>query len=694
MTQTIPYREGKHFGTLSIDMNDPEDAIFIEQFKRIPSKNRDYIAALYAREKRRGVNRHIGDHIQPLSLTKQIDEPDVQKSRLTIDKNVLMDTLKRIDEKVQEIQADIDSGKRTKEDADIELKALAAEREKIKARADELGIKIAALSTKSSADGSSPLKPDQLVTIIKKLQEQGNAPDLSAVLSKIENLRSDRGGMMDYVAILSNTIDKLFTYSNGRELDMTNKAVKGITLLNKVLSERAVSGNKSQIRDSIVRALEYVLRLSDLSKNDITTRSGVDMNEYISSALYRRLIDSMLMAIDFDFKDVPGETFRKENIDASKTLALLSDIHKRVDSSLHMDTVNSIDLSETTGGVYKRTASRIINAINGAIDDSNAIRIPDKKGSYIYQMVGAIMGIKVAGDNSALASRIYAIRDKLIESYDNYVKTESGGNTSKILADMSKNIKENVEGNGGNYTNTLIGIAFDIVSAVWKNMSQLKGTNHIRLQYNLYENTIDFIIRDKSKIEGKSLPAKPIFAIDKPESRANIIRLHPAISEQDIFNKLRTVMTVGIETENRIGASKHTIDIPEPVGYATSDVQTEAPNENTVQLYEQDDEPSEATSEAVEKGDVRAIRQRPTYQKRLMEFEDMMNGLHDDDIGELVMDEWVNKYYKPETIAKIATGKLIRKSGAGFSRNVLSSEAGIAGYVKIIDRGNPLKRRY
>ena len=84
-TQSITYRDGKHMYSLSIDMNDPADVEFIEQFKRVPSKNRDYIAALYAREKKRGINRHIGDTIQPLSLVKQMDEPDVQKSRLTSD---------------------------------------------------------------------------------------------------------------------------------------------------------------------------------------------------------------------------------------------------------------------------------------------------------------------------------------------------------------------------------------------------------------------------------------------------------------------------------------------------------------------------------------------------------------------------------------------------------------------------------
>lgn len=663
MTQTISYREGRHFGTLSIDMNDPEDAIFIEQFNRIPSKNRDYIAALYAREKRRGVNRHVGDHIQPLSLTKQIDEPDVQKSRLTIDKNVLMDTLKRIDEKVQEIQEDIEIGKRTKEDADIELKALAAEREKIKSRADELGIKIAALSTKSSADGSSPLKPDQLVTIIKKLQEQGNAPDLSAVLNKVENLRLDSSSMTPFISVLTDLLDKTFVYRNGQSL-LLSRVPEGLTLLNKIRTDRRIEGRVEPIRDIIDDALTKVISLHKTPPSDISIKAGIEMDFGVAEALFKRLVGTLLMAIDFDFKDtnfndIDSGYFRKRDV-----LNYLTEIRSIVEDSTHMYSgfkpVRELDETETRN--INDKASKIFKALTSAANIASSSIMSNEKNISARNNICAIL-LGITASNIKTFNDILNKRDALIQAYK-----DKSTNGAFVLFNQAEQ---------KTYSEKVIGRAFmaitQAVDSLKKELSTIDG-----VIYNQFGN--------KLTIDTKTIDDVFVY---KTVRKANTIVAN--VTKDGLIELLKRMAYNVSATSNKI--SDHSVshertdkDAPVMTNFEVlTDEYKPEPNaapEMTVKLNESDDE----TSEAFDRG---TLDEQSYIQRRRAKTADEIEQF----IESLPYGMRQFADYLDNTWDKVKTGTIGFRE-EHFVKKSDKQGKGVAGYIKVIDRGNPLKRRY
>lgn len=657
MTQTISYREGKHFGTLSIDMNDPEDAIFIEQFKRVPSKNRDYIAALYAREKRRGVNRHIGDHIQPLSLVKQIDEPDVQKSRLTIDKNSLMETLKRIDEKVQEIRAEIANGKRTQEDAEIELKSLAAEREKIKARADELGIKIAALSTKSSTDGSSPLKPDQLLTIIKKLQEQGTAPDLTPILNKIENLRLDKGGgLMPYISALIDIIDKTFVYESGKSLELS-KVKDGLESLNMALTGKRITGNKTATERKISNALNTIMKIYNTQGGYVTVRAGIEMEAGVAAALFKRLFTSLMLAIDFDFKDIDFSKIDSEFIDRDTVMRYIRELRDAIEESTHMYTgFKQLEVPEEKVNLYTEIAKNVVNYLNRA-----AVAITRAGNSRVLNICAVLLGIKSATNVDSFPT-VYRIREELIKAYeknndDRKFAPDKKDPTIKDAYDAFKGINQQK-----NYTMPIIATAFnaikDMMTQLTANLAAMQGT--IPVSYNRVNNTL---IIDKMSID-------EAFSYTKHDASKN--QILNDITENAIIERLKRQ-----HFPKNIHRSPEIVERVMQRSDATVD--TDGLNtDETVPLYEPDEEGTEAWNMSFMNE-----QEREQYEKdkRYQAWkQDAMS-------SEEFMDRLISEEYALETkkgrFGESYTGKIIRKQQQG---------KGIAGYVKIIDRGNPLKR--
>lgn len=647
MTQTISYREGKHFGTLSIDMDDPEDAIFIEQFKRVPSKNRDYIAALYAREKRRGVNRHIGDHIQPLSLVKQIDEPDVQKSRLTIDKNSLMETLKRIDEKVQEIRAEIANGERTQEDAEIELKSLAAEREKIKARADELGIKIAALSTKSSADGSSPLKPDQLLTIIKKLQEQGTAPDLTPILNKIENLRLDKGGgLMPYISALIDIIDKTFVYESGKSLELS-KVKDGLESLNMALTGKRITGNKTATERKISNALNTIMKIYNTQGGYVTVRAGIEMEAGVAAALFKRLFTSLMLAIDFDFKDIDFSKIDSEFIDRDAVMRYIREIRNAIEESTHMYTgFKQLEVPEEKVNLYTEIAKNIVNYLNSA-----AVTITRAGNSRVLNICAVLLGIKSATNVDSFPT-VYRIRENLIKAYENnddrkFVPDKKDP-AIKDAYDAFKGINQQK-----NYTMPTIATAFnaikDMMTQLTANLAAMQET--IPVSYNRVNNTL---IIDKMSID-------EAFSYTKQDASKN--QILNDITENAIIERLKrqhfpkNIHRSPEIVERAMQRSNATVDTD---GLNTGEEGTEAwdmsfMNEQEREQYEKD-------------------KRYQAWKQDAMSSEEFMD--------RLISEEYALETKKGR-FGESYTDKIIRKQQQG---------KGIAGYVKIIDRGNPLKR--
>lgn len=622
MTQTIPYREGKHFGTLSLDMNDPEDAIFIEQFKRIPSKNRDYIAALYAREKRRGVNRHVGDHIQPLSLTKQMDNFDMQKTNLNIDKNALQSSLEYIEKRTKEINQELDTEQDSKkrESMELELKSLSAEREKIKARADELGIKIAALSAKSSTDSSSPLKPDQLLTIIKKLQEQGNGRELSSVLSKIENLRVDSGGMMNYISALIDIIDKTFIYANGNRLGLS-KTETGLDLLNKVMSDRRITKNKTQTKQEINNALATILNIYNAPSTAITTRAGIDMSLGVATALFRRLFGSLLMAIDFDFKDTDFTDFSSEFIDISTVTAYLKEIRSAVDNSMHIYTeLPRTNIPDRVIQRFNEIATKIITVLTEQAEAITGTDFGKNKSSFGLNLCAVLLGITKSEKNDGFTALYQNLnKEGKIGELINYYDSSNIGEAFKIIQAATNN--------NNNYSRkTTIPRAFGAVRAAVENINkELNEIKKIAIRYNQYRNNIN--INNRTLLN--------IFKYEKPDSGAKVNTISTGITKEEIIELLKTAYY----RQKTIG--KH--------------------------ISEQDDKVS-ISPEIPE------------------EEEDMETKPEEEEEEEAKPDEEETRFEEEEQVAKPRPKIRIKK--------VDNFGEGIAGYIKIIDRGNPLKRRY
>ena len=616
MTQTIPYREGKHFGTLSIDINDPEDALFLEQFKRIPSKNRDYIAALYAREKRRGVNRHVGDHIQPLSLTKQVDSIDMQKTNLNIDKNALQESIKRIEKRTEEIKQELeyeqDSNKRAA--LENERKMLDVEREKIKARADELGIKIAALSAKSSTGGSSPLKPDQLITIIKKLQEQGNASDLSAVLNKIENLRLDSSSMTPFISVLTDLLDKTFVYRNGQSLGLSIIPI-GLNTLNKIRTDRRIEGRVESKRNEVDNALETVISLYKNPSGNISVKAGLGMDYSVAEALFRTLVSTLLMAIDFEFKDTDfDKMIYNEYYNRRTVIKYLKEIRSIVDNSTHIhsgfEPVKELDSTKIES--IEKTAKEIYDAFDKAAKIASNNIVPNETNLSARNNICAILlGItssKINGFN-ALSDK----RNKLIQAYNT--------NNTEEAADVFTQNEQKT------YSKTLMRRAFDAIDRTTESLqNDLNKINGIK--YNRSNNSLT--------IGTKTMYNVFSYVIKR---RAHIIDTN--ITPDGMTEFLKRVEYDNPATSNMITDSSISFERHDPDGYKDADFQT---GENIIDTHEEEEEEEEAKPDEEEaRAEEEEVKSRP--RKRTKKADNMSEGI-------------------------------------------------VAGYIKIIDKGNPLKRRY
>jgi hypothetical protein len=480
--------------------------------------------------------------------------------------------------------------------------------------------------------------------------------------------------MMPFISILTDLLDKTFVYKNGEGLRLSD-VPKGLEILNKIRADRRIDGKGGPNCNLIDSALSKVISLYNTPSGNILVKPGIDLDLDVAEALFRRVVGTLLMAIDFDYKDTNFTNIYSKYHNHDSVIEYLTEIRSIVEDSTHMYSgfkpVRELDATEKKA--IKDTASAILGALNtAAATVMRAVKTNEDNISARSNICAILLGI--TNSNVKSFNDILNKREALI---DNYKANNANGAFALFTKKEQKTYAEN-----------LIIRAFTVVTnaatALTQQLSTIGG-----IIYNQYSNSITI---GKKTIDN-------IFAY-KTVSKANKIVVN--VTRKGIKDTLKRIAYDPPDASNEIPTSSEPSEIPkaepqsEPSEIPKAEPQSEPPEipkaepqsaPGKVSLFVPDDEPSEATLVNLIAKDFEELKKRPSYIAVKEEIEKNLNELMQDELRSAAVREWVNNKFAPEIKSGVFrdsyTGNLIQKNGAGIRR-------GAAGYIKVIDRGNPL----
>lgn len=266
----ISYRDGKIVKKLSLNLDNEHDALFYDSYQRLPSDNRNYMAALYASEQEHGVNDATGHRIQELALLNPKEDTVIMREKRNAELESLKESKERYEELIKEVKANA---------MGAELNATEkAQIEEYKKKLDEIKRKIRNIDatwTKAlnseifktgHLSGLNPLTRDALKESLDKVAESMSKDVVAFLEDKFEQLpaRADgEDGSEQYVMTNAVYLAAMCQYIGITDVSKLSDDIKRFyALLHAVtkdtLTQDAYDNNYESYVDDIINLLEII----------------------------------------------------------------------------------------------------------------------------------------------------------------------------------------------------------------------------------------------------------------------------------------------------------------------------------------------------------------------------------------------------------------------------------------------------
>lgn len=328
-TIVIPYRDGRIRKELHLKPNNQHDMLFYDSYKRLPSDNRNYMASLYAREQRYGVNDDIGHRVQELALKNPTENDVILRERRTVEKESLNETLAAAEKQLNELKLKKQRTALSETDMENE-KRLTNEVASLKRRIRGLDMNYSRLLNMQMAKTGQPLA--SMAT---------DKTDLKNILHELEEIIGKR--MTD---VLDDFVDKLPANASP-DKDNMNYVKANVAFLQSILDGFGIAHN--DILDSITAIYAFLSKILDYT----LTQHGFD-RQYTRAMEHLVTLNQTIRDIYNNQHAVIDDTKLDVGIESTEHLwvSILAGLGVALEKTLKAASENDSDKYNNIKGIY------------------------------------------------------------------------------------------------------------------------------------------------------------------------------------------------------------------------------------------------------------------------------------------------------------------------------------------------------
>lgn len=398
-TIVIPYRDGRIRKELHLKPNNQHDMLFYDSYKRLPPDNRNYMASLYAREQRYGVNDDIGHRVQELALKNPVENDVILREKRTVERESLNESLAAADARLKVLQRAKTQGQLDASQQEEE-KRLINEVAALKRRIRGLDMNYNRLLNLQMAKTGQPLasmttdKTD-LKTMLQDWEDiigKRMADVLETFVDKLPSNAGPEKSNMDYVKANTAFLQLLCERFGIAHNDIT-QSIESIYSFMSAIMDYSLSQNAFDTRYS--GAMEHIVNLNetinDIAVNKINAHSDIpDTKIHVGIEALEHLWVSVLVGIGNAFTKTidAAEQKDKQKYDRMKDIFIdeqaYTDFIDLMFSSTDYTRSDKYKDAKTLEEKIQNKLARIVNAIYLEMMDLQRVIYKTSGGKTIY----------------------------------------------------------------------------------------------------------------------------------------------------------------------------------------------------------------------------------------------------------------------------------------------------------------------